>query len=79
MLECYTPVGSLMFTDTGVKQRFPLPIALSIGCVMLPLFFLFFFFLSFLSVLLCSLLSGLSCATYVVCAKERVATLQQNE
>lgn len=30
-----------MFTDMGVKQRFPLPIALNIGCVMVPLFFLF--------------------------------------
>lgn len=61
-----------MFTDTGVSQRTPLPFALNTGCVMLPLFY-------FLSVLLCSLLPGLSSATYVVCAKERVGTLQQNE
>lgn len=65
MLECYKPVGSLVFTDTGVKQRFPLPIALNIGCVMLPLFFLFNLPNPFLSILLCSLQSGLSYATYI--------------
>lgn len=47
MLECYRPVGGLVFTDTGVSQRIPLPFALNTGCVVLPLFY-FFSFIFFL-------------------------------
>lgn len=71
MLECHMPVDSPMFIDTGVKQRFPLPVAFNIGRVRLPIFLIggLFACLFLLSVLLCSLLSGLSCGTYMVRAK----------